>query len=312
MIEFAHPWIFAALPLPFLAWLILPPLAANAALPVPAPIRDLIVGLSEGAQRRSRSVPEHLGLKVMGWALLIFALAGPHSRESTLLTPSGRDLMVAIDLSASMEEQDMTLNRRGAARYVVVREMVGHFIRARKGDRVGLIAYGHEAFLVSPLSYDVDAVAAVLDELKIGLPGHRTDLGRAIGLAIKTFDPEQADSRVLVLLSDGEDNSGELTGPEAAELAAARGIRIHTIGFSSSIEADGADILRTIAKSAAGTFFWAKSSEDLAATSREISRLEPAVRPDEEHYIVRDWSSYAVGFALVLMAGLVLQEIRRA
>jgi Ca-activated chloride channel family protein len=312
MIEFLHPWVFFLLPIPYLAWRFLPPSEAKAALAVPASIRSLIAGLSTEGQRRRRDYPEDVGLKTAGWILLLLALSGPHSRESILLTPSGRDLMVAIDLSASMEEQDMALNGDGAARYLVVREMLKDFIEARSGDRVGLIAYGHEAFLISPFSYDVDAVAAVIDELEIGLPGHRTDLGRAIGLAIKTFDAEKEASRVLVLLSDGEDNSGELTGPDAAALAREHDIRIHTIGFSSNIEADGAAVLKTIAAQTEGRFFWAKSAADLTETSIKISELEPTVRPEEEDYIIRDWSPYAIMAALLVLAALVFRFIRHA
>ena len=311
MIELLRPWALVLLPLPFLAWRLLPPLAANAALPVPAPIRDLITGLSAQGRRRRRGRPEGLWLKALGWVLLVVALSGPQTRDSILLTPTGRDLMVAIDLSASMEEEDMALSGLGVPRYIIVRQMLGDFIKARKGDRVGLIAYGHESYLIAPLSYDVDAVAAVLDELEIGLPGHRTDLGRAIGLAVKTFDPAREASRVLVLLSDGEDNSGELTGPDAAELAAKHDIRIHTVGFSSDIETDGADILRTIADHTGGTFFWAKSATDLAATSVEISKLEPVVRPEEEDHVMRDWSLHAIALALLVLTTLVAQEIRR-
>jgi Ca-activated chloride channel family protein len=312
MIDLLRPWVFVLLPLPFLAWRFLPPLTANAALPVPLSIRNLMTGLSDQGQRRHQGRPEDLWLKALGWVLLVVALSGPQTRESILLTPSGRDLMVAVDLSASMEEQDMALNGLGVPRYIIVRKMVSDFIKARKGDRVGLIAYGNESYLISPLSYDVDAVAAVLDELEIGLPGYRTDVGRAIGLAVKTFDPEQESSRVLVLLSDGEDNSGELTGPDAAELAAKHDIRIHTVGFSSNIEADGADILRKIADNTDGAFFWAKSANDLAATSREISKLEPAIRPEEEDHIMRDWSLYAIALALLVLATLVAQHIRKA
>ena len=312
MIELLRPWVFFLLPLPYLAWRWLPPLDAKAALPVPAPVRDLIVGLSAQGQRRHQDRPEGFWLKIAGWVLLLIALSGPHSRETILLTPTGRDLMVAVDLSASMEEEDMALNGDGASRHLVVREMLKDFIEARKGDRVGLIAYGHEAFLISPFSYDVDAVAAVIDELEIGLPGHRTDLGRAIGLAIKTFDAEQDASRVLVLLSDGEDNSGELTGPDAAALAASHDIRIHTIGFASNIEADGAAILRIIAGNTEGRFFWARSASDLKATSREITRLEPTTRPEEEDYIIKDWSPYAVMAALLVLAALIMQSIRNA
>lgn len=311
MIDLLRPWVFVLLPLPFLAWRVLPAVAANAALPVPAPIRGLFSGLSDQGQRRQQRRPEDLWLKFLGWVLLLVALAGPYSRDSILLTPTGRDLMIAIDLSSSMEQQDMVLDGVSVPRYVVVRRMLQDFIKARKGDRVGLIAYGHEAYLISPLGYDVDAVAAVLDELEIGLPGHRTDLGRAIGLAVKTFDPEPEANRLLVLLSDGEDNSGELTGLDAANLAARQGIRIHTVGFASNIEADGADVLKSIAHTAQGKFFWAKTAADLAATSHEISDMEPVARPEEENHIVRDWSLYAVALVLLLLAGLVVQEIRK-
>lgn len=311
MIEFLRPWAFLLLPLPFLAWRWLPAIAANAALPVPSPIRGLISGLSEHSQHRRRGRPEDLWLKVLGWVLLVVALAGPFSRESILVTPTGRDLMIAVDLSSSMEEPDMVLNGASAPRYLVVRELVSDFIKSRKGDRVGLIAYGHEAYLIAPLSFDVNAVAALLDELAIGLPGHRTDLGRAIGLAVKTFDTDYDSTRVLVLLSDGEDNSGELTGFDAAGLAAQNDIRVHTVGFASNIESDGADVLRSIAHSTGGTFFWAKSAAGLAATSRDINGLEPATRPEEESHIIRDWSLYAVVLALMALAGLVIQEIRK-
>ncbi len=312
MIEFLRPWALALLPLPLAAWWLLPALAADAALPVPAPIGGLISGLSGQGRRRRWGGPEDLWLKALGWVVLVVALAGPYSRETILVTPTGRDLMVAIDLSASMEEPDMAWNGDGASRYVVARAMVGDFIKSRRGDRVGLIVYGHEAYLIAPLTYDVEAVAAVLGELEIGLPGHRTDLGRAIGLAVKTFDSKQDAGRVLVLLSDGEDNSGELTGPDAADLAARRDIRIHTIGFASNIQADGADILRTIAHNTGGVFFWAQSAAGLAATSREISDREPATRPEEEDYMVRDWSVYAIALVLIILAGLVVQGIRKA
>ena len=311
MIDLLRPWAFFLLPLPLLAWRVLPAMAANAALPIPAPIRGLMSGLSDEGRRRRQARPEDLWLKVLGWVFLVTALAGPFSRDSILVTPTGRDLMIAIDLSASMEEPDMTLNGVTVPRYVVVRETLGDFIKSRKGDRVGLIAYGHEAYLIAPLSYDVDAVAAVLGELDIGLPGHRTDLGRAIGLAVKTFDTEQDVTRVLVLLSDGEDNSGELTGFDAAALAASHNIRIHTVGFTSNIEADGADVLRSIARNAGGVFFWAKTTAGLAATSRDINEMEPSTRLEEENHIVRDWSPIAVALALLMLAGLVVQELRK-
>ncbi len=310
IIELLRPWALALLPVPVLAWRFLPAAAANAALPVPGPVRRLFSDLSAETRRRPLRLSD-TGLKTLGWVLLVLALTGPYSRESELLNPTGRDLMVAVDLSSSMEQQDMVLDGVQVPRFVAVRELLKEFIRSRKGDRVGLIAYGHEAYLISPLSYDVAAIAALLDELAIGLPGHRTDLGRAIGLAIKTFPAEPADNRVLVLLSDGEDNSGELTGLDAATLAAGRGIRIYSIGFAAAIEADGAEILRNIAGQTGGQFFWAKTTADLGATSRAITGLEPVEGPEEETHIVRDWSLYAVALALLVLGGLIVRDIRK-
>ena len=160
MLELLRPWALVLLPLPFLAWRALPAIAANAALPVPAPIRGLMAGLSDQGRRRRRR-PEDVWLKALGWILLLVALAGPYNRDSILLTPTGRDLIIAVDLSASMEQQDMVLGGASVPRYAAVREMLKDFIKARRGDRVGLIAYGHEAYLVAPLGYDVDAVTAV-------------------------------------------------------------------------------------------------------------------------------------------------------
>ncbi|MEM7252353.1 MAG: VWA domain-containing protein [Pseudomonadota bacterium] len=311
MIDLLRPWVLVLLPLPWLAWRLLPPLAANAALPVPTSIRNLMLALSGQSERRAHNAPDDLWLKIIGWLVLVLAIAGPFTRHATLLTPTGRDLMVAVDLSASMEERDMQIDGRVVSRHEVVRELLGRFIQSRRGDRVGLIAYGHESYLIAPLTFDVDAVASILNELTIGLSGHRTDLGRAIGLALKSFDDKEASTRVLILLSDGEDNSGELTGPDAATAAAEAGVRIHTIGFASNIEADGAAILKTIADVGQGRLFWAKSASALKATSNEISQLEPTVRPTDEAHLRRDWSVFFALLALLAMAVLVIKEMRR-
>ena len=311
MIEFLHPWVLVALPLPVVAWFLLPPLAANAAVPVPLPIRNLIVGLSAQTMGRRQVAPHGIWLKALGWIALVIAVAGPYTHIATLLPPTGRDLIVAIDLSASMEETDMLVDEKTVSRFEVVAPMIKDFIGARKGDRVGLIAYGHEAFLIAPLSFDVAAVAGTIDELQIGLPGHRTDLGRAVGLALKSLGDDDENHKVLVLLSDGEDNSGELTGIDAAGLAAERGVKVYTIGFSSNIQADGADILRTMAASANGAFYWAQSAESLASTSDEIRRLEPVEEAIEEEHIRRDWTPYFTVLALILMAAVVVQDLRQ-
>lgn len=311
MIEWLRLWAFVLLPLPFLAWWALPALTANAALPVPAAVRDLMVGLSGDGQRRRRNWPDDLGFKLLGWMALIVALAGPQTRESALLIPTGRDLMVAIDLSASMDEADMEQNGVEVPRHEIVREMVGSFIEARKGDRVGLIAFGHEAYLIAPLTFDTSAVSAMLAELTIGLPGHRTDLGRAVGLTIQSFKNQPKAERVLVLLSDGEDNSGELTGADAADMAQVHDIRIHTIGFSSEIDTDGAAVLKSMAEETGGIYYRADSAEALADISGRIDDIEPSASETDEEYVMRNWAIWFIFLALTAVTGIIVQEMRR-
>ena len=181
MIELMRPWAFFLLPLPWLAWRLLPAIAANAALPVPAPIRGLISGLSDQGQRRRQARPEDFWLKAVGWLLLVVAIAGPFSRDSNLLTPTGRDLMIAIDLSASMDEPDMEFDGATVPRYVVVRETLGDFIKARRGDRVGLIAWRR----------------VLLDEDRISTIRHRRARENANGFARTDISLKGAASRRL-------------------------------------------------------------------------------------------------------------------
>ncbi len=152
-----------------------------------------------------------------------------------------------------MAQKDMVVDGENVSRLSVVHDLVGAFINNRVGDRVGLIAFSQEAFLIAPLTFDIRAVVGLLDELAIGLPGHRTDLGRAVGLTIRTFKKQPPATRVLVVISDGEDNTGALAVDDAVRLASQQDIRLHTIGFSSEIKADGSAVLRHMAEATGGS-----------------------------------------------------------
>ena len=231
MIELLRPWALLLAPLPALAWWGLPPSSARAALPVPAAVHALLFALSR-APRAGARWSASWWLRLIGWAALVIALAGPQTRGGALHRPTGRDLIVGIDLSASMgQKKDMRVDGEPVSRFALVRDLVRDLIEQRIGDRVGLIAFSQEAFLIAPLTFDIGAVIGLLDELGIGLPGHRTDLGRAVGLTIQTFRKEPPAMRVLLVISDGEDNTGALAVDDAVRLAAQHDIRIHTIGF---------------------------------------------------------------------------------
>ncbi len=310
MIEFLRAWVFLLLPAPWLAWRFLPLLPARAALSVPAGVRALLLRLSQSGYDRRLRWPGALWLRWLGWIALLVALAGPQTLGKELLQPTGRDLIVALDLSASMAERDMIRDGQPAERYAIVRDLVGGFINGRKGDRVALIAFAQEAYLIAPLTFDTGAVSGLLDELQIGLPGRKTDLGQAIALTIRTLQDHPPADHVLVLLSDGESNTGPLAPSDAAILAAERGIRIYTIGFASDADAGGTSLLKEVAELTTGRFFTARSEGALAAIYAELDRIESTAIDQDPARLHRDWSAVALLAAILALAGVTFTEWR--
>ena len=311
MIELLRPWALLLLPLPMLARWLLPASLARTALPVPTAVHALLRALSRSEEHRT-GWPAGLWVRLIGWVALVVALSGLQTGKGTLLKPTGRDLIVAIDLSDSMGQKDMRVDGENVSRLVVAHHLVGELIENRAGDRVGLIAFGQEAFLIAPLTFDIRAVAGLLDELVIGLPGYRTDLGRAIGLTIQTFKKQPPATRVLLVISDGEDNAGALSVDDAVRLATQHHIRIHTIGFSSELKPDGAALLRHMAEATGGKYFVAPSPQTLAAISSEIDRIEPSATERDRVPLMQDWSWVALWVTMTALAWLTWQEIWEA
>jgi Ca-activated chloride channel homolog len=283
--EFAWPWMVVALPLPWLWRRWLKPAAPGQALHLPQPGVQLIKVLGNTAHG---IVP---WLMALAWLCLLTAAArpqwvGPPQAQQR----SGRALMLAVDLSGSMRTQDMDLAGQPVSRFEAVEAIAGDFIRRRSGDEMGLILFGSQAFLVTPLTYDLSAVRAQLQSAVVGLAGTETAIGDAIAVSVKRLSamPEQA--RVLVLLTDGVNNSGNITPREAARAAKAAGVRIYTIGVGAtqmtvpgffgnqlinpSADLD-ADMLTTIAQETGGQFFRATDGNELANAYRAIDALEP-------------------------------------
>jgi len=285
MPEFAWPWVVALLPLPWLLRRWLRPVAPGQALHLPQPG----VQLATVAGTRARGIV--LWLLVLAWLCLLAAAArpqwvGPPQAQQR----SGRALMLAVDLSGSMRTDDMQLAGQPVSRFGAVEAIAGDFINRRSGDEMGLILFGSQAFLVTPLTYDLSAVRAQLQGAAVGLAGTETAIGDAIAVAVKRLSalPEQA--RVLVLLTDGVNNAGSIAPREAARAAKAAGVRIYTIGigatqmripgfFGSQLvnpSADlDADMLTSIATQTGGHFFRATDSGQLADAYRAIDALEP-------------------------------------
>ncbi|MET0937151.1 MAG: VWA domain-containing protein [Luteibacter sp.] len=312
MPEFAWPWLFALLPLPWLLRRVLRPVKPAQALNLPQP------GLSLVQASVTRAPFGATVLLALAWACLVTASARPQRLGAPEPQQrSGRATMLAVDLSGSMEMEDMQLAGRDVSRFTAVEAIAGDFIDRRAGDEVGLILFGTQAYLVTPLTYDLDAVRAQLHAAVVGLPGRETAIGDALGVAVKRLAdmPEQA--RVVVLLTDGVNNAGAIAPREAARAAKAAGVRVYTIGiganamrvsdfFGNHVENPSADLdvgmLTDIANQTGGRFFRATDSEEIADAYRAIDALEPvpqkvaALRP---RYELFRWPLLA---ALVLFA----------
>ncbi|HEY9017955.1 VWA domain-containing protein [Thiomicrospira sp.] len=214
------------------------------------------------------------------WLLIVLAAMRP----VWFLTPtpfesSGRDMMLSVDLSGSMEKPDMLVEGREVDRLTALKSVVDEFIGQRQGDRMGLIVFGTQAFIVSPLTYDLNAIRRLLSETAISMAGNNTALGDSIGLAIKHLKQANNQKAVLVLLTDGSNNAGAVDPIEAAKKAAEAGLVIHTIAFGqvnnqvSQRDID-TDTLQTIAELTGGEAFMASQTDQLARIYQRINEIE--------------------------------------
>ncbi|KGI76836.1 vWA domain-containing protein [Oleiagrimonas soli] len=289
MIDFAWPWLFLLLPLPWLCRRWLPPHAPSRALRLPH--RDLSSLLAQSprgsAMLRGRGL-----LWTLMWCCLLAAAARPQwIGPPQPLERSGRGVMLAVDMSGSMSLRDMQLGDVPVSRFGAVRAIVGDFIDRRAGDQVGLILFGTRAYLVTPLTYDLDAVRAQLRDVAVGLAGRNTAIGDAIAVAVRRLRKLPGDDRVLVLLTDGVNNAGSIAPMDAARIAKKAGVRIYTIGigavdngpldlFGNPMGGQGLDedALRSIAEMTGGKFYRATDTRELAQAYRAIDALEPTLK----------------------------------
>jgi Ca-activated chloride channel family protein len=234
---------------------------------------------------------------------------------------NARDILIAVDLSASMATRDVQAPKDPSGepgdtapveRLVLMRDLVGDFIERRAGDRVALIGFATEAYLIVPLTYDVAAAAQMLSELNVGLPGRRTDIGRAIGLAVQSVKDQPAAPRVLAILSDGQTNAGSLSALDAADLAAGAGIEIHMIGFAAEIEPDNAAYMREIAERAGGALHLATTAQELEQAYANIEARVPPRSEASNPHLVRDLAWMPSIVALALACWLGWREFRLA
>ena len=309
MISFAWPWLFALLPLPFLLRAVLPEAASgsDAALRVPY-LADFESSQVTSAQRSLRRWP--LFIYFLLWACLLCAAAKPQwIGEPIELPVSGRDLMLAIDLSGSMDHT-FTHSFRSVTKLQATKAVAGDFIENRVGDRIGLILFGEQAYVQAPLTFDRETVKILLFEAVTGLAGKSTAIGDAIGLAVKRLDSTNNQDRVLILLTDGVSNAGELRPEKAADIAASKGLKIHTIGIGPRGSRElNERTLRTVASRTGGQYFRAHDVTELQQIYALIDELEPVERDTQSYRPTWSLFYWPLGIALVLAALLALASL---
>ena len=290
MLEIVWPWTFALFPLPWLLRYLLPKANLNSLAALYAPF-VLQMGVSDLQGVKARLRKRRLATALLIWTLLLCAGSNPQWLGEPLELPEkGRSMMLAIDISESMQIPDLDYTGSEVTRLDVVKQVAGDFLERRLGDRIGLILFGTEAYIQAPLTFDRTTVRILLNESLIGMAGKKTAIGDAIGLAVKRLRDTPKGKAVLLLLTDGQNTAGQVPPRKAAELAASAGLRIHTIGvgadhltvsglFGSQTVNPSRDLdedtLKYIAETTGGLYFRAKDRLDLEGIYRELDRLEP-------------------------------------
>jgi Ca-activated chloride channel family protein len=295
MISFAWPWLLALLPLPFIIYF-LPAKAStqkNNALKVP-----LLIQTSTRIEESDKPKKSPLILLSLCWVLCILAIARPQWLGDAVDVPTkGREMMLAIDLSRSMEIEDMSVNGRNVNRLEMLKVVLGDFIDRRVGDRLGLILFADDAYMQTPMTFDRKTVNQMLDESELGLVGNKTAIGDAIGLAVKRFNEKEESNKVLLLLTDGQNTAGKIPPEEALELAISKGITIYTIGIGADMMIQQSlwgsqrvnpsrDLdetsLTNIATKTGGQYFRARDSQSMNDIYALLDSLEPIEQDQQQ------------------------------
>ena len=284
MMHFVWPWAFALLPLPWLLRLLLPRAANTNAAALRVPYLQDFQLTTSSASIATNFKRWPLFIYILLWICLLGATARPQWIGDAIELPvSGRDLMMAIDLSGSMAEP-FNPSFRSVNKLDATKAVASDFIEKRVGDRIGLILFGDQAYLQSPLTFDRTTVRILLAESVVNLAGRATAIGDAIGLAIKRFSDHKNDDRVLILLTDGMNTAGEITPDKAAELAAKKGLKIYTIGIGDRGSRDlDEQTLNTIAKATGGRYFRAHNIEELQQIYQLLDELEPSEKESQTY-----------------------------
>ena len=309
MIHFTHPWLFLALPLPLLIWW-LAPAYREPRIAVRVPFLELLSRISGRQPGIGTAMTVRRWLQktqlIIAWLALVVALARPVWMDEPLVRELPmRDLLVALDLSGSMDTMDFT-DQSGQVtdRLTAARQVLDDFLARREGDRLGLIFFGSAAFVQAPFTEDLDVVRELLDEAQVRMLGPRTVMGDAIGVAIQLFERSETQERVLIVLTDGNDTGSMVPPLRASEIARDNGVTIYPVAMgdpeAAGEQALDEETLQAVANATGGKYFHAGDRESLETIYRELEGLNPkkvetlSYRPEHELFF------WPLGLAMIL------------
>ena len=323
MLSFVWPWFYLILPLPILYRKLRR--AANSESPYLE--STILLSIAETQNRLVSSTSQRrllILLLIIAWLSLVTAIARPvNIGDPVALPTTGRDILLAVDISGSMEREDMIINGRQVNRLYAVKSVVSEFVNTREGDRLGLILFGERAYLQTPLTFDTKTLRDLLIEAQIGFAGNGTAIGDAIGLSVKKLKERPDSNRVLILLTDGSNTAGVLSPSEASDIAKKAKVKIYTIGigdgrqrnqglFGQTLVNQNNDLdertLTAIADLTGGKYFRARDPRELRSIYDQLNKLEPI---DQDEELLRPITSlFHWPLALFLTCSLLIILIR--
>lgn len=299
------------LPLPFLVYRFSKSLHdSEQALRVPF-INAIESITTEHSTTQTQSILSWVFLLVL-WLLLLISCCRPvWLGDAIPVQQDARNILLAVDISESMLDRDIALNNRYVSRIDLVKYRLGEFIQRRQQDRLGLVLFADNAYLQSPLTFDVNTVNQFLQEARVGFAGRNTAIGDAIGLGVKRLVERNEASRILILLTDGANTAGSVDPLEASEVAAEQGIKIYTIGIyqpNAGFTRTASRSLTRIAKMTGGQYFIASNDQELERVYRELDKLEPVEQDDRLFQPKIDYFHLPLtAFVTLSMIGLLLR-----
>ncbi|MFV0521435.1 MAG: VWA domain-containing protein [Mangrovibacterium sp.] len=316
MFEFAYIWVYLLLPLPLLAFWFLPPLKQRIeALRFPT-FQQAERASGKKAGKRAwiskRNVWQWLVLYIM-WFFILTALASPRLiGEPQKKIKTARNFVIAADISFSMANSDWIVNGEHETRWQGVKQVLKEFVKQRKSDRLGLVFFGTNAYLQVPLTTDIDVVDYMLDQTDVGMAGQMTSIGKAIGYAMKIFEGDTIQQKVMLLITDGQDDGRGMLPIDAAKTAKQDSIKIYTIGIGEPTgKNDGLDeqTLKDVAEVTGGKYFLAQDAKQLQEAYRTLNELEPVEYEADDNIPITLLYEYPLGIAIILSLLMALVQV---